>query len=138
MDEERLYHILQGAALFSDGCRKAFNAHRTSIKLFHDGQQQPPVQCVQSETVHLKKIQGLIRHGAANHAIRLDLGKIANPTQKPVCNTRCPAAALRDGFDAVGLTSEAQNPRGPLNNHGQFITWIELQTLHNTETVTQG
>ena len=137
LNQERLYHVLQGAALFSNGCRKAVNAYRTTIKFFHDGQQQPPVQRIQAETVDLKQIQGLIRQGAADHTIRFDLGKIPDPTQKTVCNTRRPAAALGNRLNPILLAGKAQDSCRPVNDHGQLITRIELQALHNAKAIPQ-
>ena len=86
----------------------------------------------------MQHVQRPARRAARDFAVFLHLGKIAHPPQQPVGDARRAARAAGDfprAFRADLKTEDAGRAR---DDSRQFVDAVEIQPLHDAETVAQG
>ena len=93
LDEEGLVHLLDGAAVLSDGRGNRVDAHRPALELVDDGKQYLVVYLVQSITVDIECLQGIAGDVQVNPAVASHLGKVAHAPQQGIGDTWRAAAA---------------------------------------------
>ena len=74
LDQVRLDHVLDRAALLAHGRGKAFDADRTAVEFFNDRSQQAPVHGIEAIWIDLEHIQCTHRHLLRDNAVGLHLG----------------------------------------------------------------
>src|SRR5690606_7225425 len=87
--------------------------------------------------VYVQQIQRLVGNLPGDAALAAHLGVIPHPAQQPVGNTRRTTGAARDLEGAIGVDLESKDAGGTGNDSRQVLGTIELQTLNDTEAVTQ-
>ena len=62
LDQERLDHVLQRAALLADRCGDAVDADRPAIELLDYGEQQAAIERIEAVRIDLEQVEGRIGH----------------------------------------------------------------------------
>src|SRR3569623_8615 len=137
LNQKRLQHVFDGAALFADGGGQAVDAHRAAVEFVDEGEQQLAVHHVDAFAINVEHVQRLLRHSAADAAVGLDLGVITHTAQQAVGDARRAARAAGDFSGALTLHHEIQNRRGTLHDRDQIVGTVKLEPLHDTETIAQ-
>src|SRR5262249_56768907 len=113
LDEERLGHIFQRAALFAERCRETVDPHRATIEALDDCRQELAVESVEALAVHLEQIECRIRDRLSDPAIGAHLRVVAHAPQQAVGDPRCAARALRDAAGPALIDAHPANRPGP-------------------------
>jgi hypothetical protein len=73
LDQERLDHVLDRAALLAERRREALDADRAAVELLDDRQQQLAVHDVETERVDVEHVERRLRDFVGDAPRRLDL-----------------------------------------------------------------
>src|SRR5215469_14778273 len=96
LNEKRLVNLLDRIRLLGERGSQRVHANRTALVLLNDRQQQLAVDLVEPVAIDLQHLESRLRSRFVDAAGTAHLCVITNPTQQPVSDTRCAAAAGRD------------------------------------------
>src|SRR5258708_8772350 len=127
LNQKRLDHVYDGAALLAHRGRQAIDAHGSAFEFLDDREQQFPVQHVEALRIDLQHVERRQCDLAADESAGLDLGKIAHPPQQSVGDARCSSRTLRDAIRSGRLQTQLQDRRAADDGLGQLLGRIEFQ-----------
>ena len=78
LDQVRLDHVLDRAALLAERRREALDADRTAVELLDDRQQELAVHDVEAERIDVEHVERRLRHLIGDAAAGLHLGIVAH------------------------------------------------------------
>ena len=77
-DEERLVDLLNGTGILADGCGNRRDAHRTTLELVDDSQQDLIVDFIETILVDIQGCQGYLCDFRVDLAVALYLRKVSD------------------------------------------------------------
>ena len=86
-DEERLVHLLHGASILAHSRGDGGDAHRTTLELVDDGQQDLIVDFIETVLVDVQGCQGDLRDLRIDLAVALHLSEVSHSSQQGVGDT---------------------------------------------------
>ena len=95
------------------------------------------VEVIESGLVHLEHIQGNVGDSRQDTTVAPHFGVIAHPSQQAVGDAGRAARPARHFHGAFRIDLDAENPGRAGNDSAQFLDAVELQALHDTETIPQ-
>ena len=79
-----LMDIFEGALVFLDRSRQGFHPDRSSSKLVDDGQKNLTIHLIKPRRIDAQPCERVLGYSLGNSSLRLDLGIVAHPFDKPI------------------------------------------------------
>src|SRR5208337_567210 len=86
LQQIRLIHIFNSFPVLPHGGCYSINAGRPPAELVDNSPEQLSVDFIKSEVVDIKRCQGLSGYSHIDTSISLDLGKVPDSLEQPVCD----------------------------------------------------
>ena len=86
-DEEGLVHLLHGAGILAHGSGDGCDAHRTTLELVDDGQQDLIVDFIETVLVYIQGRQGNLGDLGVDLAVALHLCEVPHASEQCVGDT---------------------------------------------------
>src|SRR6185503_3626333 len=137
LDQVRLDHVLERAALLAYRGGKAVDAYRAAVELLDHREQEPTVHRVEAVRIHLEQVHRGLRDALVDGAVAFHLRVVAHAAQESVPDPRPAARTRRDLARTRVVDREIQNTGGAVHDLRKLRASIELEMLRDAETVAQ-
>ena len=109
----------------------------TTRKFIDDGFQKAPVHVVEPFPIDIEHAECIVRYLPGNHPIGLHLSVVTHTTQQAIGNSGRAPGTSRHFFGPFNFNLQIELGRGTIDDLAQFFDRVELQTLHDAESVPQ-
>jgi len=106
-----LMDIFEGALVFLDRGRQGFHPDRSSSKLVDDGQKNLTIHLIKPRRIDTQPRERVLGYSLGNSSLRLDLGIVAHPFDKPVDDARGSASTTGNFLRSLGIDGDPEHPR---------------------------
>src|SRR5947209_5501004 len=137
LEEVRLVDFFDRVRLLGDRDRERREADGAAAELLRDREQDVAVEPVERGRVDLEQLERAACDGAADAAVAVDLGVVADPSQEAVGDARRAAGAGGDGEGSVGLDRDAEDLGGTLDDRGEVLLRVQVEAVGDAEAVAQ-
>ncbi len=138
LQEVGLVEILDRPAVLAHRRGDRLDPRRAAAVDLDQHREDPPVELVEAEVVHLEERQRLLRHREVDpRGVRVDLGEVAHPAQQPVGDARRAAAPARELVEAGGVGGDPEDLRRALDDARQLLGRIEIEPVDDAEARAQ-
>src|SRR6185295_15589986 len=108
LKEIRLVDLLESTPVLADGRRERGQTNGSAVELLENGGEQPSIDLVETESVHLETLEGPGGSVGRDHGLALDLDEIAHAAEQAIRDARCAPRAPRDLDCAAGVETEVE------------------------------
>ena len=88
LDEVGFVHILDRTCVFTHSGSNGVESDRTSTELINDGQQQFIIYLIETESIDIECLEGILGYLEIDLTVALDLREIAHTAQESIRDTR--------------------------------------------------
>ena len=137
LDQEGFVDLFDGAGIFADGSGDGGEAHRATLELIDDGQQDTIVDQVEAISVDIECFEGSASDGEVDMSRTSHHCEISHTAQQRVGDTRSAAAAECYLAGGIIIDADAQKPRRSLHDGQQEGMIVIFQVTLYAEASSQ-
>ena len=130
-----LMDIFEGTLVFLDRSCQRFHPDRSSSKLVDDGQKNLTIHLIKPRRIDAQPCKRILGDSLGNSSLRLDLGIVAHPFDKPVDDARGSSSTTGNFLCSLGIDWDSEHPRRACHDGLQFRWRVELQTVDEAKSV---
>ena len=105
-----LMDIFEGALVFLDCGRQGFHPDWSSGKLVDDGQKNLTIHLIKPRRIDTQPRERVLGYSLGNSSLRLDLGIVAHPFDKPVDDARGSSSTTGNLLRSLGIDWDPEHP----------------------------
>ena len=135
LNQKGFMDIFEGALVFLNRGRQGFHPDRSASKLVDDGQKNLTIHLIKPRRIDAQPYERILGYSLGNSSLRLDLGIVAHPFDKPVDDARGSSSTTGNFLCSLGINRDPEHPRRACHDGLQLRWRIKLQAVDQTKSV---